>query len=82
MDTKEPLTFDMTKSTISAPKISTNIPIAYRLIMIPIGDGSLEPSLEGYFTWQQGCKFGGEWKTLQTQVVPHVSDGVPFENLT
>ncbi len=82
MDKKEPLTFDMTKSTISAAKVSTNIPTAYRLIMIHNGDGGLEPVLQGYFTWQQGCKFGGEWKSLETQIVPHVSDGVPFENLT
>jgi len=81
MDRKETQTFDMTKSTIAASKIQNNIPTAYRLIMMPNEAGGLVPVLQGYFTWQQGCKFGGEWKILKTQVFPNLSDGIPFGNL-
>jgi hypothetical protein len=68
--------------TIGATKITDTIPTCYRLVITPDGNGNDIPELQGYFRWQQGSKWGGEWKSLETQVWPNISDDVPYGKLS
>lgn len=73
---------DTQSITISPAKITDKFPTCYRLVMTTDGNGNDIPELQGYFRWQEGSKYGGEWKSLETQVWPYLSDEVPYGKLS
>lgn len=44
----------------AAAKVRTLVPSAYRMAR----KGSGELILQGWFSWQEGCQFGGDWKEI------------------
>lgn len=67
----------ITTTTITAARIERSIPDVYRLVTK--SDGIYV--LQGYFTWTQGRKRGGEWRDLETQDCLTAQDDVPFGTL-
>ena len=56
------------------------IPVAYRLVMKPDGNGNNVPALQGYYVWADTSQ-GGEWRTLETQDWPYTDDKIPHPSL-
>ena len=67
--------------TITAARVESNVPLAYRLIRRGDGNGGMVPVLQGMFTWTQGAEYGREWRDLETQDEPYVVDYIPFGSL-
>jgi hypothetical protein len=63
---------------IGAARIDKHVPGAFRLVTKEDGNGNVIYALQGYFTWTQGCEYGGEWRDLETQGWLHAKDNVPF----
>ena len=57
-----------------------SLPVAYRLITKPDGNGNKVPILQGYYSWV-GASPGGEWRTLETQDWPYTDDKIPHPSL-
>jgi hypothetical protein len=66
---------------IVAARVGMGI-LGYRLVMMPDGNGNKVPELQAYYAWRQGSQRGGEWKSLETQVWPNLSDDVPLGKMT
>ena len=66
----------MTDQTSYGP----SLPVAYRLVMMPDGNGNDVPVLQGYYAWV-GASFGGEWRILETQDGLHADDKIPHPSL-
>lgn len=65
-------------ATISAVRIENNIPDIYRLVRFRTDEDQVHLKLQGYFTWNQGSKFGGEWKDIETVDADDLSDDKPY----
>ena len=63
---------------ISAARVESGLPKAYRLIMRADGNGNMLPALQGLFAWTEGSNYGAEWRTLETQEFPFLDDSIPF----
>ena len=57
-----------------------SLPVAYRLVRKPDGNGNNVPALQGYYVWA-GTSQGGEWRTLETQDWPYTDDKIPHPSL-
>jgi len=57
-----------------------SLPVAYRLVMRPDGNGDNVPVLQGYYTWV-GTSPGGEWRSLETQDWLYADDKIPHPSL-
>lgn len=64
--------------TLTASRVESSIPVAYRLVRRGDGNGNMLPVLQGLFTWRQGVECGGEWRDLETQDEPYIEDHIPF----
>ena len=64
----------------SQPIYGPSLPVAYRLVMKPDGNGNKVPALQGYYTWAD-TSHGGEWRTLETQDWPYTDDKIPHPSL-
>jgi len=62
------------------PSYGPSLPVAYRLVMKPDGNGNNVPALQGYYTWA-GASHGGEWRSLETQDWPYTDDKIPHPSL-
>jgi len=58
-----------------------SLPIAYRLVMSPDGNGNDVPTLQGYYAWHVDPSLGGEWRTLETQDWLYTDDKIPHPSL-
>jgi hypothetical protein len=68
-----------TTNTLTAARIETTVPVAYRLVTKGDGNGDTIYVLQGYFTWMQGwSQRGGEWRDLETQDWLTAQDDIPF----
>jgi hypothetical protein len=73
---------DLPTFTIAAAKTTKGIPDAYRLVRFRTEEGQTHLKLQGYFTWQQGSQFGGEWKDIETVDADDLSDDKPYGRLS
>ena len=69
-------------SRIVAARTEKTIPDIYRLVRFRTDEGQVHLKLQGYFTWSQGFKFGGEWKDIETVDADDLSDDKPYGQLT
>jgi len=60
--------------------VSNALPVAYRLVMKPDGNGNKVPTLQGYYA-SIGPSPGGEWRSLETQDWPYTDDKIPHPSL-
>ena len=58
-----------------------SLPVAYRLVRIPDGNGNKVPTLQGYYVWHTSSGSGGEWRRLETQDWPYTDDNIPHSPL-
>jgi len=58
----------------------SSLPVAYRLVRMPDGNGNNVPALQGYYAWV-GTSPGGEWRTLETQDWPYTDGKIPHPSL-
>ena len=66
---------------IGLARIEKTIPDIYRLVRFRTDEGQVHLKLQGYFTWSQGFKFGGEWKDIETVDADDLSDDKPYGRL-
>ena len=71
-----------TWATIGVARVEKKIPDAYRLVRFRADEGQVHLKLQGYFTWNQGFKFGGEWNDIETVDADDLSDDKPYGPLT
>ena len=67
---------------IVAARTEKTIPDIYRLVRFRTDEGQVHLKLQGYFTWSQGFKFGGEWKDIETVDADDLGDDKPYGQLT
>ena len=68
-------------ATAGAVRIGKSIPDTYRLVRFRTDEGQVHLKLQGYFIWNQGFKFGGEWKDIETVDADDLSDDKPYGQL-